>query len=242
MAPPDNDVLWARSLHCSLDGAEALSGVSLGVREGEILALTGPRGSGKTTLLRCLSGQLVPQQGEVWFNSGPVHTLGPAQRERLRRERFGWIGPEPGLVPELTGWENTALPLLLRGVSRRAAKTTALEWLDRLDAGACARKRPGALTRSQCQRISIARALVTTPPVLFADEPTAALHRADGAQVLRTLTAAARSHGITVVLATHDAEVAALADRTVALLDGRRPGTVSPATGAEGVAACSLSV
>ncbi|MFE5732828.1 ABC transporter ATP-binding protein [Streptomyces sp. NPDC056528] len=242
MAPPDNDVLWARSLHCSLGGSEALGGVSLGVREGEILALTGPRGSGKTTLLRCLSGQLVPQEGEVWFNSGPVHTLGPAQRERLRRERFGWIGHEPGLVPELTGWENTALPLLLRGVSRRAAKTAALEWLDRLDTGACARKRPRALTRSQCQRISIARALVTTPQVLFADEPTASLHRADGAQVLRTLTAAARSHGITVVLATHDAEVAALADRTVELLDGRRAGTVPPATGAEGVAACSLSV
>ncbi|MFC8585470.1 ABC transporter ATP-binding protein [Streptomyces sp. NPDC057217] len=242
MAPPDDDVLWARSLHCTLGGSEALSGVSLGVREGEILALTGPRGSGKTTLLRCLSGQLVPQKGEVWFNSGPVHTLGPAQRERLRRERFGWIGPEPGLVPELTGWENTALPLLLRGVPRRAAKTAALEWLDRLDTGACARKRPGALTRSQRQRISIARALVTTPPVLFADEPTAALHRADGSQVLRTLTAAARSHGITVVLATHDEEVAALADRAVALLDGRRAGAVPPATGAEGVAACSLSV
>ncbi|MFB7027957.1 MULTISPECIES: ABC transporter ATP-binding protein [unclassified Streptomyces] len=242
MAPPDNDVLWARSLHCTLGGSEALSGVSLGVREGEILALTGPRGSGKTTLLRCLSGQLVPREGEVWFNSGPVHTLGPAQRERLRRERFGWIGPEPDLVPELTGWENTALPLLLRGVSRRAAKTAALEWLDRLDAGACARKRPGTLTRSQGQRIAVARALVTTPPVLFADEPTASLHRADGAQVLRTLTAAARSHGITMLLATHDAEVAALADRTVALLDGRRAGTVPPATGAEGVAACSLSV
>ncbi|MFC7964922.1 ABC transporter ATP-binding protein [Streptomyces cinereoruber] len=242
MAPPDNDVLWARSLHCSLGGSEALSGVSLGVREGEILAVTGPRGSGKTTLLRCLSGRLVPQEGEVWFNSGPVHTLSPAQRERLRRERFGWIGPEPGLVPELTGWENTALPLLLRGVPRRAAKTTALEWLDRLDAGACARKRPRVLTQSQRQRISIARALVTTPPVLFADEPTATLHRADGAQVLRTLTAAARSHGITMVLATHDAEVAALADRAVALLDGRRAGAVSPATGAEGVAACSLSV
>ncbi|AVH95215.1 ABC transporter ATP-binding protein [Streptomyces sp. WAC00288] len=242
MAPPDNDVLWARSLHCSLGGSEALSGVSLGVREGEILAVTGPRGSGKTTLLRCLSGRLVPQEGEVWFNSGPVHTLSPAQRERLRRERFGWIGPEPGLVPELTSWENTALPLLLRGAPRRAAKTTALEWLDRLDAGACARKRPRALTQSQRQRISIARALVTTPPVLFADEPTATLHRADGAQVLRTLTAAARSHGITMVLATHDAEVAALADRAVALLDGRRAGAVSPATGAEGVAACSLSV
>ncbi|WP_345286979.1 ABC transporter ATP-binding protein [Streptomyces gulbargensis] len=242
VAPPDNDVLWARSLHCALDGSDALSGVSLGVREGEILALTGPRGSGKTTLLRCLSGQLVPQQGEVWFNSSPVHTLGRAQRERLRRDRFGWIGPEPGLVPELTGWENAALPLLLSGVSHRAARTAAGEWLDRLDIGDTARTRPHALTLSQRQRIALARALVTTPSVLFADEPTAALHRADGALVLRTLTAAARSHGITVVLATHDEGIAALADRTVALLDGRRAGTVPPSSGAEGVTACSLSV
>lgn len=242
MAPPDNDVLWARSLHCALGGSDALSGVSLGVREGEILALVGPRGSGKTTLMRCLSGQLVAQQGEVWFNSSPVHTLGQAQRERLRRDRFGWIAPEPGLVPELTGWENVALPLLLRGASHRAAKTAAVEWLERLDIGVCARKRPHALTHSQRQRIAIARALVTTPSVLFADEPTAALHRADGAQVLRTLTAAARSHGITVLLATLDGEVAALADRTVALLDGRRVGAVPPASGAEGVTACSLSV
>ncbi|MEV8589873.1 ATP-binding cassette domain-containing protein [Streptomyces sp. NPDC051180] len=241
MAPPDNDVLWARSLHCALGGTEALTGVSLGVREGEILAVAGPRGSGKTTLLRCLSGQLVAQQGEVWFNSSPVHTLSRAHRERLRRDRFGWIDPQPGLVPELTGWENTALPLLLRGVSHRAARTAALEWLDRLDIGAGARKRPHALSQSQRQRIAIARALVTTPSVLFADEPTATLHQADGAQVLRTLTAAARSHGITVLLATHDGEVAALADRSVALLDGRRV-SVPPASGAEGVAACSLSV
>ncbi|WP_030758706.1 ABC transporter ATP-binding protein [Streptomyces griseus] len=242
MAPPDDDVLWARSLHCSLGGTEVLSGVSVGVREGEILAVTGPRGSGKTTLLRCLSGELAAQRGEVWFNSSPVHTLAPARRERLRRERFGWIGPEPGLVPELTAWENTALPLLLRGVPRRAAKTAAGEWLDRLDIGTCARVRPHALTRSQRQRTAIARALAAAPAVLFADEPTAALHRADGAQVLRTLTAAARSHGITVLLATLDDEVAALADRTVTLRDGRRTGGTPPGTGAEGVAACSLSV
>ncbi|MFF7178944.1 ATP-binding cassette domain-containing protein [Streptomyces sp. NPDC008121] len=242
MAPPDNDVLWARSLHYSLEGSTALSGVSLGVREGEILALVGPRGSGKTALMHCLSGQAVAQQGEVWFNSSPVHTLNQAQRERLRRERFGWIGPEPGLVPELTAWENAALPLLLRGVSHRTARTTALEWLERLDIGMCARKRPHALTQSQRQRIAITRALVTIPSVLFADEPTAALHQADGSQVLRTLTAAARSHDITVLLATHDTEVAALADRSVALLDGRRVNGAEPTTGAEGVTTCSLSV
>ncbi|WSQ12109.1 ATP-binding cassette domain-containing protein [Streptomyces sp. NBC_01231] len=244
-APPDNDVLWARSLHFThRDGSPGLAGVSLGVRESEILAVSGPRGSGKTTLLGCLSGLVLAQRGEVWFNSAPVHTMGPMARERLRRDRFGWIDPVPVLVPELTVWENTALPLMLRGTSRRRARTAALEWLERLDVGDTTRKRPHELRQSERQRVCIARALAPAPTVLFADEPTAPLYRADRTHVLRTLTTAARSHGITVVLATHDAETAALADRTVSLLDGRRVKTVHlpPVPETEGRATCSLSV
>ncbi|EKX69234.1 ATP-binding cassette domain-containing protein [Streptomyces ipomoeae] len=252
VAPPDNDVLWARGLTYAHDGSPALQSVSMGVQEGEILAVTGPRGSGKTTLLRCLSGQLRPQRGEVWFNSIPVHTMGPVARERLRRDRFGWIDPEPVLVPELNAWENTALPLMLRGTGHRAAKHAALEWLERLDIRGAARKRPHALLQSERQRVVVARALVAAPTVLFADEPTAALHRAEHAHVLRTLTTAARSHDITVVLATHDSEIASLADRTVSLLDGRYVRTVHLPFAAKGEgrsapegggrAACSLSV
>ncbi|MFE3556525.1 ABC transporter ATP-binding protein [Streptomyces sp. NPDC059193] len=249
-APPDNDVLWARSLHYSHWGSPGLIGVSVGVRQGEILALTGPRGSGKTTLLRCLSGQLRPEQGEVWFNSVPVHTMGVLARERLRRDRFGWIGPEPQLLPELKVWENAALPLLLAGASHRGAKHAACEWLERLDIGGFARKRPTALNRAECQRVALARALVNEPAVIFGDEPTAPLHRAERALLLRTLTTAARSHGITVVLATHDEETAAVADRRVPLLDGRPAATAGAAPGpagppaaetTEGQAACSLS-
>ncbi|WP_420715119.1 ABC transporter ATP-binding protein [Streptomyces sp. XY332] len=254
-APPDNDVLWARSVHYSHwgsprtqsgGGSPGLIGVSVGVREGEILALTGPRGSGKTTLLRCLAGHVVPEQGEIWFNSVPVHTMGAQARERLRRDRFGWIGPDPLLLPELKVWENAALPLLIAGASHRTAKAAACEWLDRLDIGGFARKRPRALTRAESQRVALARALVNEPAVVFADEPTAPLHRTERALLLRTLTTAARSHEITVVLATHDEETAAVADRRVALLDGRPAGTAA-AVGdpsdetPEGQAACSLS-
>jgi putative ABC transport system ATP-binding protein len=242
VAPPDNDVIWARSLHHAHRGSPALVGVSLGVRDGEILAVHGARGSGKTTLLQCLSGRLVPQQGEVWFNSTPVHTMPPMVRERLRRDRFGWIDPEPTLVPELKAWENAALPLLLAGVSRRAAKTTAMEWMERLDIGPCASKRPRALLRAEQQRVAVARALVTTPSVLFADEPTAPLHSIDRAHVLRTLAAAVRSHRITMVIATHDLDVAALADRTITLADGRRVGSLAGADAEGRAAACSLSV
>ncbi|WP_369201305.1 ABC transporter ATP-binding protein [Streptomyces sp. PU-14G] len=258
MAAPPDDVLWARGLHYAYDGSPALQGVSFGIREGEVVAVSGPRGSGKTTLLRCLSGRMLPAQGEVWFNSSPVHTLGRAARERLRLHRFGWIDSSPHLVAELTVWENAALPLLLHGTGYRAARKQACAWLDRLDVGDCARKRPAALRQAERQRVAVARALVHSPAVLFADEPTAPLHRTDRAQVLRTLSAAARSHGITVVLATHDLTLtrtartadetgAALADRIFTLADGRRSRTPpaedpqGPAT-PEGTAACSLSV
>nr|WP_323451043.1 ATP-binding cassette domain-containing protein [Streptomyces sp. YSPA8] len=240
-APPDDDVLLARSLHCSRAGAPVLTDVSLGVRPGEVVAVLGPRGSGKTTLLRTLSGQLVPDGGEVHYDGSPVHTLSPPRRERLRREHFGWIGAEPALVPELTVWENAALPLLLRGESARRARPRALEWLERLDIDGVAEHRPARLTPSQQQRTALARALAGPPSLLFADDPTAPLHGADGALMLRTLLAAVRSHGVTTVLATCDPRIAALADRTVVLLDGRRADTPA-ATAAEGVAACSLSV
>ncbi|MFD9408335.1 ABC transporter ATP-binding protein [Streptomyces sp. NPDC059989] len=261
-APPDNDVLWARSLHYSHwgsprtksgGGSPGLIGVSVGVRQGEILALTGPRGSGKTTLLRCLSGRLRPDQGEVWFNSVPVHTMGALARERLRRDRFGWIGPEAQLLPELKVWENAALPLLIAGASHRGAKHAACEWLDRLDIGGLARKRPTALDRAESQRVALARALVNQPAVIFADEPTAPLHRTERALLLRTLTSAARSHGITVLLATLDEETAAAADRRLALLDGRTAAAAAAAAAEAGSpgapaadtpedqAACSLS-
>jgi putative ABC transport system ATP-binding protein len=235
VAPPDNDVLWARALRHSYEGSPALLGVSINVRAGEILAVLGPRGSGKSTLLKCLSGQIVPEGGEVWFNSAPVHTLPAAARDTMRRERFGWIGSGAELLPELTVWENAALPLLMRGDGHKAARAAAVEWLERLDIGSLARKRPGDLLQAQRQRVAVARALVGKPAVVFADEPTAPLHRADRAHVLRTLASAARSHGITVLLATGDPEIAGHADRTMALIDGR-PGAPMPQQAAGGTA------
>lgn len=241
MNPPDNDVLWARGLHHTHDRSPALLGVSLGVREGEILGVLGAHGAGKTTLLRCLSGELLPEQGEVWFNGSPVHNLGTAARERLRRERFGWVGSSPQLLPELTVRENTALPLLLCGVPYRTARTAAQEWLDRLDLGGAARKRPDRLLQAERQRVAIARALVNRPSVVLADEPTAPLHRADRAQVLRMLTSAARSHGITLLLASDDPEVVSLADRVVTLVDGRLAAGM-PHQEREEAGSCSASV
>jgi putative ABC transport system ATP-binding protein len=237
-ASSDNDMLWTRELHCVREGTTALQDVELSVAKGEIVALTGPRGSGKTTLLGCLAG-LLPHRGGVWFDDIPVHELPSGVRDRLRRERFGRVSDTPELLPELTGWENVALPLLLNGTGHRKARRAATEWLERLDAGDCARKRPAQLPRHRQQRVAIARALVHGPAVLFADEPAAPLHQGDRVQALRTLVAAARSHGITTVISGREEEVAPLADRAVRLLDGRITGTDDP-TSATG-SACSLS-
>ncbi|MFD9128656.1 ABC transporter ATP-binding protein [Kitasatospora sp. NPDC059571] len=238
-APPDNDVLRARGIVKSHHGTPALRGVTLAVEEGEILAVTGARGSGKSTLLGCLSAQLPIDDGEIWFNSAPVHTLGRARREKLRRERFGYVGPEPHLVPELTARENVALPLLLAGAGHRAAHAAAAEWLERLDIADYARHRPAALVQGLRQRVAVARALAPMPTVLFADDPAAPLHREEQEQVLRILASAARSHGITMLLAGSDAEQVRFADRTVTLVDGRidRAGAPAPADAAAGPAA-----
>ncbi|MFD4988794.1 ABC transporter ATP-binding protein [Streptomyces sp. NPDC058372] len=240
-APPDDDLLRAVGLHHAHHGTPALAGITLGVRAGEILAVTGPRACGKTTLLRCLSGQITPDEGEVWFDDMPVHSLTPSRRERFRREHLGWIDSEPHLVPELSAWENTALPLLLRGTPRRAAKNAAMEWLDQFDLGAVARKRPHALAYAQRQHVCIARAIAMDPDAILADEPTIALRRPTRDHALRALVSAARSHDITVVIATADPDTASVADREVRLSDGRTDGAPD-APEQEGRAACSLSV
>lgn len=244
VAPPDNDVLWARGLHHTHGGTSALAGVSVGVREGEILAVTGPRGSGKTTLLKCLSGQLVPSEGEVWFNSAPVHTLSSPSRERLRLDRFGWIDTEPHLVPELTAWENAALPSFSAAPAPAPPSTPPSNgWTASMSA--CARTAVPHGSTSPSASASPSPARSPPPPGAVRRRADRPLHRSDGTQVLRTLTTAARSHQITVVLATHDPEVATLADRSLALLDGRQSSAAAEAAGSsdeESRAACSLSV
>ncbi|MFF4652411.1 ABC transporter ATP-binding protein [Streptomyces sp. NPDC001380] len=237
--PAEADLVRASGVLKSLDGTAALHGVSLTVRQGEVLAVTGPRGSGKTTLLGCLGGLLPVDDGEVWFAGRPLHSLPRTERERLRREHVGWVGSEPQLVPELTVRENAALPLLLAGAGRRAAYTAAAEWLERLDVAGCARLRPAELTQEQRQRVAVARALAPLPRLVLADDPTAPLHRDAGEQVLRVLGTAARSHGLTLVLALNDPGQARHADRSVALLDGALSEPAAPLAEAAGSAAAA---
>ncbi len=214
-------LLHADDLHLSFGRTSALVGASVDVRPGEILALLGPSGSGKSTLLHCLAGILVPDAGEVHYRGSRLDVLPDAVRSRLRRDDFGFVFQFGQLVPELTALENVALPLRLGGVRRRTAEDQARSWLGRLEVDDVADHRPGEISGGQGQRVAVARALVTGPRVVFADEPTGALDSLNGETVMTLLTEAARDQGATVLLVTHAPRVAAYADREIVLRDGK---------------------
>ena len=213
-------LLEARSVVRSFGSTPALRGASVSVRAGEILAVMGPSGSGKSTLLHCLAGILTPDSGEVEFDGRRIDALGEAERSALRRDRFGFVFQFGQLVPELSAEENIALPLLLGGTRRAAALAEARPWFDRLGLDGLQGRRSGELSGGEAQRVALARGLVTRPEVLFADEPTGSLDSLTGELVMDLLSAAAREQGTTVVLVTHEARVAAYADREVVVRDG----------------------
>ncbi|MEW2378774.1 ABC transporter ATP-binding protein [Micromonospora sp. NPDC047812] len=214
-------LLLAEDLHRSFGPTRALAGASMRVHPGEVLAVMGSSGSGKSTLLHCLAGITRPDSGRVHYAGRDLTALSDAERSALRREEFGFVFQFGQLVPELTCLENVALPLRLARVGRREAERRAAEWLDRLEVAEVAGKRPGEVSGGQGQRVAVARALVTRPRVVFADEPTGALDSLNGERVMRLLTAAARDTGAAVVLVTHEARVAAYSDREVVVRDGR---------------------
>jgi putative ABC transport system ATP-binding protein len=211
----------AYDLELAFGPTPALRGATIEVAAGEIVAVMGPSGSGKSTLLHCLAGILVPDRGQVRFGEQVVSELSDDARTRLRRDRFGFVFQFGQLVPELTAVENVALPLLLAGVRRRPALERARVWFGRLDLAGLEDRRSGELSGGQAQRVALARGLVAEPPVLFADEPTGALDSLTGEHVMDLLVDSARAAGTTVVLVTHDARVAAYADRDVVVRDGR---------------------
>ncbi len=213
-------LIEARDVVKSFGQTPALRGASLSVSAGEILAVMGPSGSGKSTLLHCLAGILTPESGEVWFDGRRLDTMRETERSALRRDRFGFVFQTGQLVPELTAEENVALPLLLSGERRPSALKSARAWFRRLGLEGLERRRSGELSGGEAQRVALARGLVTEPEILFADEPTGSLDSLAGEHVMDLLVAAAREQGTTVVVVTHEARVAAYADREVVVRDG----------------------
>ncbi|WP_327124948.1 ABC transporter ATP-binding protein [Streptomyces sp. NBC_01727] len=200
--------------------AQALRGASVDLHAGEILAVTGASGSGKSTLLHCLAGIVRPDEGSVSYRQARLDRMPEARLSELRRTDFGVVFQFGQLIPELTALDNVALPLLLAGTARAEAQSRADEWLERFGVRGQAGLRPGELSGGQSQRVALARALVTGPKAVFADEPTGALDSLAGEQVMTALVHAARESGTAVLLITHDAQIAAYADREVWLRDG----------------------
>ncbi len=214
-------LLEAIDLHKRFGATPALDGLSLAIGGGEIVAVLGPSGSGKSTLLLCLAGILLADDGEVHYRGRSLAELSDGVRTRLRRDEFGFVFQFGQLVPELTAVDNVSLPLRLAGLTRRAAIARADDALTRLAVDDVRDKRAGEMSGGQGQRVAVARALASGPRVIFADEPTGSLDSANGEVVMELLVSAARDQGASIILVTHEPQIAAYADREVVVRDGR---------------------
>jgi len=199
----------------------ALDGVSLAIGRGEFVGVVGPRGAGKSTLLHVIGGLDAPTAGSVRIDGRALDGMDDDVLALFRRRHVGFLFQDFHLVPTLTAGQNVALPLVFEGMPADEAVGHAVGALDRLGLAHRADHRPDALAPGERRSVALARALATAPPVLLVDEPTAALDPASGARLLRHLRAEAWRCGRTVVMATDDDAVAAVADRRVALVDGR---------------------
>lgn len=214
------EIVRATAVWRRFGAAQALQAVDFTVNVGEQLAIMGPSGCGKTTLLNILGGLDRPDAGEVRVNGLPL-SYQDRELTRLHRSTVGFVFQGSGLIPSLTALENVEFTLLLQGVSAEARRRAALELLDAVGLGELADRYPEELSGGQRQRVAVARSVVHVPSLVLADEPTGNLDRENGLGVMAVLTAACRSGDAALVVVTHDAEIAALMDRTVQMKDGR---------------------
>jgi putative ABC transport system ATP-binding protein len=218
-------VIEARELvktYAQGDGAlRALDAVSIDVNPGELMLLVGPSGSGKTTLLSVFGCILRPTSGSLRVLGDEVTKLRERDLPAIRRERIGFVFQAFNLFPTLTALQNVALALHVNGVSGRAARDRAAMLLDQVGLGAKLDSYPADLSGGQKQRVAIARALAGDPPVILADEPTAALDSQSGRSVMNLFQRLAHDRKRAIVIVTHDNRMLGYADRTVRMEDGR---------------------
>ena len=217
---PKNARLCIRDITKSYNSAPVLTGISLNIEPGETVAVMGPSGSGKSTLLHCMSGVLLPDDGDVIFGDTKINSLFDADRSALRLHDFGFVFQDGQLLPELTARENVALPMILQGKKRSKSLALADDVLSRLGLKDLTRRRPGQMSGGQAQRVAIARAMAGEPGVIFADEPTGALDQSTGHEVMQQLIALVEQTGTTLVMVTHDVKVADWCRRRVEIRDG----------------------
>ena len=199
----------------------ALRDVDLTIEPGEFVALVGPSGSGKSTLLNLLGGLDRPSDGELWLNGTSLHTAQEKDRTAHRRDRIGFIFQSFNLLPRFSAVENVAVPLMLTGIPQAERELRAAEMLEKVGLGHRLDHFPTEMSGGEQQRVAIARALIRQPTLVLADEPTGNLDSVTGEEVMALLQQLNREQGMTLILVTHDEEVASYADRIVKLRDGK---------------------
>ena len=199
---------------------QALKGVSLRITSGEVVAIMGPSGCGKTTLLNCLSGLDTITSGTIKSAGRDIRSLSDRELTAFRAQEMGFVFQTYNLLPVLNGLENVELPLLISGVSTKEARARARESIAQVGLVNWERHRPSEMSGGQRQRFALARALATTPSIVWADEPTGALDSTTSQEIIDLMLRLNREHGLTFVWVTHALEVAQQASRFITMRDG----------------------
>ena len=199
----------------------ALDGVSLTVSPGEFVCISGRSGSGKSTMLNMLAGLEKPTSGEIVILDKHIENMSEGARIRFRRQYIGFVFQSYNLMPQYTAVENAELPLMLRGIGKRERRKQALAVMEQVGIVSHAEHKPSELSGGQQQRVGIARALITKPPIIFADELTGNLDTKTSAEIMDLLTGLFRESGTTFMLVSHDPDMSRYTDRTIHLLDGK---------------------
>ncbi len=199
----------------------ALDGVSLTVSPGEFVCISGRSGSGKSTMLNMLAGLEKPTSGEIVILDKHIENMSESARIRFRRQYIGFVFQSYNLMPQYTAVENVELPLMLRGIGKRERRKQALAVMEQVGIVSHAEHKPSELSGGPQQRVGIARALITKPPIVFADELTGNLDTKTSAEIMDLLTGLFRSSGTTFMLVSHDPDMSQYTDRTIHLLDGK---------------------
>ncbi len=210
-----------RQFHEGDSTLDVLSGIDLKIRESERLAIIGASGSGKTTLLQIMGGLDDPTSGEVLVNGQSIANIGEKEKSALRNQFIGFVYQFHHLLPEFSAQENVAMPLLIRRLRKNVAMQQAADLLDRVGLAERLEHKPGELSGGERQRAAVARALITRPKLVLADEPTGNLDAGNGQHVLQLMLELNRELDTSLVIVTHDHNIAGQMDRVLILEDGR---------------------
>lgn len=213
-------IISATNLNKSFGSLQVVKGVNLEVKRGEFASIVGKSGSGKTTLLSLLSGLERPSSGRVRLTDRDITDSSEDELALFRRRTLGFIFQSFHLIPTLSAWENVALPLFPEKIAVSKRRQRALKLLEKMEMAHRAEHRPAALSGGEKQRVAIARALVNNPEIVFADEPTGNLDSATGASIIATLKALHEENGLSLVMVTHDLDLAESANRVIRMQDG----------------------